>query len=95
MFHFLKRDRDREIDLIRRVIARVDPTTVLVFCIQDRGKKVETLYHALHLATAPSVTTEQGFINMYLRTPESQAPTAIPYKMIVVHSFIPRPTHPK
>ncbi|MEQ8361953.1 MAG: methyltransferase domain-containing protein [Cyclobacteriaceae bacterium] len=43
MFHFTKRDRKKEIDFIKRIISNIGKECLVVFCIQDTGKKIEIL----------------------------------------------------
>jgi hypothetical protein len=43
MFHFAKNEKKKETDLIKRIIATSRPTAIIVFCIQDTGKKVDIL----------------------------------------------------
>lgn len=43
MFHFEKRDRKREIDLIIKAASKIEKGGVFCFCIQDTGSKVKIL----------------------------------------------------
>ncbi len=43
MFHFAKNDRRKETEFIKKVISKIEKGCLLVFCIQDKGKKVEIL----------------------------------------------------
>ena len=40
MFHFLKKDYEREKNLIQRIFNSVSVDTIIVFCIQDAKKKI-------------------------------------------------------
>lgn len=41
MFHFEKRDRKREIDLIIKAASKIEKGGILCVCIQDTGSKVK------------------------------------------------------
>src|SRR6056297_3495911 len=43
MFHFAKNDRIKETEFIQQIVSRSKSGCVLIFCIQDTGKKVEIL----------------------------------------------------
>ncbi len=43
MFHFEKRDLEKETDLLKKIACEIKNQTVLCVCIQDTGKKVSIL----------------------------------------------------
>lgn len=43
MFHFAKNDRAKEIEFIKKIISEIGKGCLVIFCIQDTGKKVEIL----------------------------------------------------
>lgn len=43
MFHFTKNDRKKETEFIKRIVSKIEKGCLLIFCIQDTGKKVKTL----------------------------------------------------
>jgi hypothetical protein len=43
MFHFAKKDREKESNLLRRIFEESNLHTLITICIQDTGKKVEIL----------------------------------------------------
>jgi len=43
IFHFQKRDKKRETDLIVKIAKQINKYGVICFCIQDTGKKLKTL----------------------------------------------------
>lgn len=47
MFHFEKRDRKRETDLISEIAAKIKKGGLICICIQDTGSKVKTLKETL------------------------------------------------
>jgi 2-polyprenyl-3-methyl-5-hydroxy-6-metoxy-1,4-benzoquinol methylase len=46
MFHFEKRDKKRETDLIHKIAKRINKNGLICICIQDTGKKVRILKDA-------------------------------------------------
>ena len=47
MFHFNKKDRKREVGLIRKIVTNMKSGCVVVICIQDTGEKVQILKQSL------------------------------------------------
>jgi len=47
MFHFTKNDRKKESDFIKKLISRNKKGCILIFCIQNTGKKVEILNQSI------------------------------------------------
>jgi 2-polyprenyl-3-methyl-5-hydroxy-6-metoxy-1,4-benzoquinol methylase len=50
MFHFNKKDKQREVDLIKKISRSISKNAVICFCIQDSGEKVRTLKEAVATA---------------------------------------------
>lgn len=49
MFHFTKNDVQKETDFIKKIISKIERGCLVVFCIQDTGKKVKILNRILNL----------------------------------------------
>jgi SAM-dependent methyltransferase len=47
MFHFAKKDKEKEVGLIQRIISDLKIGSLLVVCIQNTGNKVDILYRAI------------------------------------------------
>ena len=47
MFHFEKRDKKRETDLIDKIAKRINKNGLICICIQDTGKKVRILKNTI------------------------------------------------
>lgn len=47
MFHFTKKDRDKEVGLIQKIVSEIKPGSLVVVCIQDTGDKVQMLNQAV------------------------------------------------
>lgn len=43
MFHFSKNDRQKETDFIKRILSKIKKGCLVIFCVQDTGKKIEIL----------------------------------------------------
>lgn len=43
MFHFTKNDKKKETDFIKRILSKIKENCLVVFCVQDTGKKIEIL----------------------------------------------------
>ena len=61
MFHFYKKDKNKEIGLIKRIIHNSKIGAVIVFCIQDTGKKVEILDKTIKITKKAIVLKELTF----------------------------------
>lgn len=47
MFHFAKKDKEKEIGLIKKIISDLKNGSLMVVCIQDTGDKVQILNQAI------------------------------------------------
>jgi 2-polyprenyl-3-methyl-5-hydroxy-6-metoxy-1,4-benzoquinol methylase len=47
MFHFAKKDKEKEVGTIKRIVSGIRQGALLVVCIQDTGAKVRTLDEAI------------------------------------------------
>ncbi len=47
MFHFAKKDKEKEIELIKKIISDLKNGSLVVVCIQDTGEKVQILNKAI------------------------------------------------
>ncbi|MEQ8475113.1 methyltransferase domain-containing protein [Fulvivirga sp.] len=47
MFHFAKKDKEKEIGLINRIVSEIRKGSLVVVCIQDTGYKVRALNQAM------------------------------------------------
>lgn len=47
MFHFAKKDKEKEIGLIKKIVLDIRNGSHAIFCIQDTGDKVQTLNKAI------------------------------------------------
>ena len=61
MFHFLKKDRRKEIGLLTKVLTGSKKGAVIVICIQNNGKKIQILSNAINTQTSFCVLTDSDF----------------------------------
>ncbi|MEM9143480.1 MAG: class I SAM-dependent methyltransferase, partial [Bacteroidota bacterium] len=47
MFHFTQKDREKEVGFVQKIVSRIRNGTLLVFCSQDSGHKVQILNNAI------------------------------------------------
>lgn len=47
MFHFAKKDKDKEVGLVKKIVSEIRVGSLLVVCIQDTGHKVQILNNAI------------------------------------------------
>lgn len=65
MFHFTKNDRKKETEFIKRIISKTKNDCLIVFCIQDTGKKVEILNEAIDFEKKLDRVTDKKFEYIY------------------------------
>jgi len=83
MLHFTKVDRDKETDLVRRIVMGCNTGTLINFCIQDTGKKVKFLNGAIDFDRRLDRVKEAGF-NYVFEDEESGHRSVTSYKMVVI-----------
>lgn len=47
MFHFAKKDKEKEVTLIKKIVSEIKTGSLVVVCIQDTGDKVQILNQAI------------------------------------------------
>ncbi len=83
MFHFYKRDKNKETSLIKRIILNSKIGTVIVFCIQDIGKIVDILNKTINSTKKAKLLTELAFKYNWIDK-ESEHHSFTNYQMIVI-----------
>jgi len=61
MFHFAKNDRKKETEFIKRIILEIKHGCLLIFCLQDKGKKVEILNETIDFGNRLERRTDLKF----------------------------------
>ncbi len=84
MFHFYKKDKNKETGLIKRIFIKSKIGAVIVFCIQDTGKKVEILNKTINATHKAKVHKEIAFKYNWIDK-DSGHNSFTNYKMIAIH----------
>ncbi|MEK6151924.1 class I SAM-dependent methyltransferase [Flavobacteriaceae bacterium 3-367] len=83
MFHFEKKDLKKETGLIKNILSKIKKGCLVVFCIQDTGKKVAILNDTINSQKGHKRIADEGFIYVY-KDDESGHSSTTKYSMIVV-----------
>ena len=83
MFHFTKNDLQKETDLIKKIISKVDHDCLIVFCIQDTGKKVTILNEILNFEHQLHRLIDQK-LEYIFEDPTTGHQSKTTYRMIIV-----------
>ena len=83
MFHFAKKDKEKEVGLIKRIISDINNESLVVVCIQDTGNKVQTLDQSIDFEKELSRLTDKKFTYMF-EDRDSRHKIETVYRMIVV-----------
>lgn len=83
MFHFARRDKEKEIGLIKKIVADIKNGSLLVVCIQDTGDKVQILKQAIDFENQPKRLSDQAFKYVFEDT-DSGHKSETDYRMIVI-----------
>lgn len=83
MFHFEKKDLKKETEFIKKIISNIKNGCLVIFCIQDTGKKVEILNQTIDFEKSYERIAEKRFKYVYEDT-DSKHKSTTNYKMIVI-----------
>ena len=83
MFHFGKREREKEVNFLNRLIEESNPNTLITICIQKIGKKVEILNTIISSKNNLVLQNETELIYKY-EDKESNHGSESKYEMITV-----------
>lgn len=83
MFHFAKKDKEKEIGLVKKIVSEIRKESIVVVCIQDTGNKVETLNKAIDFERKLKRLYEKKFKYVFEDT-DSGHKSETDYRMIVV-----------
>ena len=61
MFHFAKKDKEKEIGLIKKIVSDLYTGSLIVVCIQDTGDKVQILNQAIDFEAKRKRLTDKDF----------------------------------
>lgn len=85
MFHFAKRDREKEVGLIQKIISTVKKGCLIMVCIQDTGNKVQILNQALDFKR-PLIRLADTSFKYTFEDRDSGHRSESDYRMIVVET---------
>ncbi len=83
MFHFLKADLHRETSLIQKIMTGMDVGSLIIFCIQDSGKKVKILNEIVKAFKTYSTIRDQP-IEYLFEDKETGHKSKTKYRQIIV-----------
>ena len=83
MFHFGKKEREKEIDFLNRIIEKSKPNALITICIQKIEKKVELLNSIISSKNNLKMTNQTELIYNY-EDKESNHRSETKYEMIII-----------
>ena len=83
MFHFAKKDKEKEIGLIKKIVSDIRKGSLIVICIQDTGEKVKTLNKAIDFERNHKRLSDKKFKYVF-EDSDSGHKSETKYRMIVV-----------
>ncbi|MEP2023586.1 MAG: class I SAM-dependent methyltransferase [Reichenbachiella sp.] len=83
MFHFAKKDKEKEIGLIKKIVSHIKNGSLAVVCIQDTGDKVQLLKQAIDFENQHKRLTDKEFKYVF-EDSDSGHKSETDYRMIVV-----------
>jgi 2-polyprenyl-3-methyl-5-hydroxy-6-metoxy-1,4-benzoquinol methylase len=81
MFHFAKNDRVKETEFIKKIISNIKKGCLVVFCIQDTGKKVEILNKTIALEVGVEKIEDKIFKYVFQ---DGEHKSETNYRMVVI-----------
>tara|TARA_R110002072_G_C7889104_1_gene528676 strand:- start:59 stop:625 length:567 start_codon:yes stop_codon:yes gene_type:complete len=83
MFHFAKKDKEKEIGLIKKIVSDIRKGSLMVVCIQDTGEKVQTLNKAIDFERKHKRLLDKEFKYVF-EDSDSGHKSETNYRMIVI-----------
>jgi len=83
MFHFAKKDKEKEIGLIKKIILDLRNGSLIVVCIQDTGDKVQILNKSIDFEKKLKRLTDKDFKYVF-EDKDSGHKSETDYRMIIV-----------
>jgi len=83
MFHFAKKDKEKEIGLIKRIVSDIGNGSIVIVCIQDTGDKVQILNQAIDFEKQLSRLTDMKFTYTF-EDSDSRHESETDYRMVVI-----------
>lgn len=83
MFHFSKNDKKKETEFIKTILSKMKDECVLIFCIQDTGKKVQVLNETIDSETKLNRMIDKKFEYIF-EDKETGHKSKSGYRMVIV-----------
>lgn len=83
MFHFAKKDRKKETDLIKTLLNQAKTESIVVFCIQDQTKKIDILNETIAQVENLERLVDQKYLYTF-SDQESDHESVSDYRMIAI-----------
>jgi hypothetical protein len=83
MFHFAKKDKEKEIGLIQKIVSDIRNGSLLVVCIQDTGDKVQILNQSIDFEKEYTRVADNKFKYTF-EDEESEHKSEMDYRMIAI-----------
>lgn len=83
MFHFTKKDRKKETEFIKKILAEIKDGCLLIVCIQDTGKKVKILNETIDYENQVNRLIDNKFKYVF-EDSESGYKSETDYRMFVI-----------
>lgn len=83
MFHFARNDKEKEIELIKKIVSDIRTGSLVVVCIQDTGDKVPTLNQAIDFDRRHKRLADKEFKYSF-EDSDSGHKSETDYRMIVI-----------
>ncbi len=87
MFHFAKKDKEKEVRLLKRITSELKTEAILVVCIQDTGDKVKILSEAIEAEEPLSRLVDKKFKYIF-EDQDNGHKSETAYRMIVVQKCV-------
>lgn len=85
MFHFTKNDRKKETDFIKRMLSKIKKGCLVVFCVQDTGKKIEILNKTIDFEKQRNRLIDKKFEYIF-KDSDTGHQSKTDYRMVVVEN---------
>jgi hypothetical protein len=83
MFHFAKKDKQKEIRLVQKIVSKIKDGGLLVVCIQDTGNKVKILKQSMDFEKKCNQLADKKFKYTF-KEQKSGHKSETNYRMIVI-----------
>jgi len=83
IFHFAKKDKQKEIRLVEKIVSKIKTGSLLVVCIHDTGNKVKILKQAIDFENKCNQLADKKFKYIY-EDKESGHKSETNYRLIVI-----------